>query len=95
MGKKGYKCEEEAAVASATAEIWALQAHIEKVEAMVQSQSLQLQAKLKFEMVTSQSRMQSEIKDQLDEFLDKFMRIHPGTPPPQAPITDIAPSNIG
>jgi molecular chaperone GrpE (heat shock protein) len=94
MGTKGDKGEEETTVAPAMAEIQALQSHIQRVEAMEQNQGLQLQVDLKSEMATSQSKMQTEIKYQLEEFLSKFLRMQSGTPPPQALVTDTTTSNI-
>jgi hypothetical protein len=57
MGKKGDKGEVEPAMVSTSAEILALQAHIQKVEAMVQNQSLQFHAELKTEIASSQSKL--------------------------------------
>jgi hypothetical protein len=75
MGKKGDKGEEDAAMAPTSAEIQALKANIQKVEEMVQNQSLQLKTELHSEMSSSHVKLQAEIKDNLEDFFNRFMRL--------------------
>jgi hypothetical protein len=95
MGKKGDKGEEEATVAPVSAKIQALKTHIQRVEEMVQNQSLQLKTELQYEMSSSHVKLQAEIKDNLEDFLTRFMRLQSGMPPPQGPTADPAASNMG
>jgi hypothetical protein len=75
MGKKGDNGEEDAAMAPTSAEIQALKANIQKVEEMVQNQSLQLKTELHSEMSFSHVKLQAEIKDNLEDFFNRFMRL--------------------
>jgi hypothetical protein len=91
MGKKGEKGDEDAAAGSASAEILALKAQIQQVEELVQAQTLQL----KSDMASSQTKLQSDIKDQLDDFFTKFVRLQSRTPPPQVVTIEAGASNLG
>jgi septal ring factor EnvC (AmiA/AmiB activator) len=58
----------------ASSEIDSLSSQLEKVETLLQEQTRESQ-KLKAQLAGSKSIMKAEIKDQLDDFLTKFMRL--------------------
>jgi hypothetical protein len=88
--RKEKKSDEDAAVGSASAEILALKAQIQQVEEMVQAQTLQLKSDMKSDMASSQTKLQSDIKEQLEDFFTKLVRLQSGTPPPQVVTTEAA-----
>jgi hypothetical protein len=73
----------------------ALKAQIQQVEEMVQAQTLQLKSDMKSDMASSQTKLQSDIKEQLEDFFTKLVRLQSGTPPPQVVTTEAAASNLG
>jgi hypothetical protein len=89
------KSDEDAAVGLASAEILALKAQIQQAEEMVQAQTLYLKSDIKFDMASSQTKLQSDIKDQLEDFFTKLVILQSGTPPPQVVTTEAAASNLG
>jgi uncharacterized coiled-coil protein SlyX len=62
--------------------IEALRARLDKMEALIQDQSKELKA----EVISSQQFMKLKLKDQLDEFFARLMKVQISTPPPQ-PLT--------
>jgi septal ring factor EnvC (AmiA/AmiB activator) len=70
MGMKGG----DGASGETPSEIDSIRSQLEKVEILLQEQTRESQ-ELKAQVAESKSLMKSEIKDQLDDFLTKFMRL--------------------
>jgi hypothetical protein len=70
MGKKGG----DGTSGEAQSETDSLRNQLDKVTTLLQEQSKESQ-QLKAQVVESKSLMRAEIKDQLDEFLTKFMTL--------------------
>jgi hypothetical protein len=60
------------------------------MEEMIQEQS----KNLKVEVVSSQLSMKQEIKEQMDEFFTRLMKVQTSTPPPQPLSLESMASNI-
>jgi hypothetical protein len=88
MGKKGEDATTQEAP-SAT-EVEGLKNKIALMEEAMQKQSLEFRSKL----ASSQAKMQSDIKDQLDDFFTTFMKLQSNSPPPNKPPELVA-SNLG
>jgi hypothetical protein len=88
MGKKA----EDAATqeAPSATEVKGLKNKVALMEEAMQKQSLEFRS----ELASSQAKMQSDIKDQLDDFLITFMKMQSNSPPPNKPLESVA-SNLG
>jgi GMP synthase PP-ATPase subunit len=60
-------------------EIEALKNRLERMEGLLQEQSKELKA----EVISSQQSMKLEIKDQMDEFFTRLMKVQTSNPSPQ------------
>jgi hypothetical protein len=70
--------------------IEALRARLDKMEALIQDQSKELKA----EVISSQQFMKLKLKDQLDEFFARLMKVQTSTPPPQPLAIGFMASNV-
>jgi hypothetical protein len=70
--------------------IEALRARLDKMEALIQDQSKEL----KTEVISSHQFMKLELKDQLDEFFARLMRVQTSTPSPQPLAIEFMASNV-
>jgi hypothetical protein len=89
MGMKGG----DGASGETPSKIDSIRSQLEKVEILLQEQTRESQ-ELKAQVAESKSLMKSEIKDQLDDFLTKFMRLQSSTPPLQAVQAESVASNM-
>jgi nitrate/nitrite-specific signal transduction histidine kinase len=77
MGKKGI--DGVMGDGSGEGEMETMRLRLYRLEDMMQEQSKDLKA----EVVSSQLSMKQEIKEQMDEFFTKLMKVQASTPPPQ------------
>jgi hypothetical protein len=89
MGKRND--EAAAAEGNTSTEIDTLKSKIAQMEEIVKGQALEF----KSELAHSQARMQTEFKEQLNDFLATFMKLQTSTPPPTGQPPESAASNMG
>jgi hypothetical protein len=89
MGKRGE--EHQQLDGSVSGEVDLLKNKLEQMEEVVKKQA----ADFRSELVSSQVKMLTELKEQLDEFLASILKIHSQTPPPNTKPPNSAASNMG
>jgi hypothetical protein len=88
MGKKG--ADGGSGEASPDGEMEALKLRTQKIEDLFMEQSKEI----KVEVASSQQSMKRELKEQLDEFFARLMKVQTSTPPPQPLSVESMASNI-
>jgi hypothetical protein len=89
MGKKGE--ETSTPELALTTKMDLLKGKVALIEKVMQKQSLEF----RYEMASSQAKLQVDIKDQLDDFLSSMMKFKSPTPPPHAKPPESIVSRMG
>jgi predicted component of type VI protein secretion system len=89
MGKKGE--ETSTPELALTTKMDLLKGKVALIEKVMQKQSLEF----RYEMASSQAKLQVDIKDQLDDFLSSMMKFKSPTPPPHAKPPESIASHMG